>query len=547
MALVDPKMVEMAMYRDIPHLMCPVITEMNQAAALLEWATQKMDERYELLAEAGVRDIDSYNKLGWMELRDRFMPATPEEEAVIPKKLPYMVFVIEELADLMMTNKEVEGHIVRVAQKARAVGMHLILATQRPQANVVTGLIKGNMPCRCSFKVASRVDSRIVLDQPGAELLLGHGDMLFLSPRSSKLIRAQGTFVEDTEIRRAVKHLKTLAEPDYEPSLVPQNKPHSDPADRDPLFDSAVEVVLQSQRGSVSLLQRRLAVGYSRASRLIEQMEEAGILGEHKGSVAREVNITLEEWEELRAARAAQEEAANSASNSAIAAAAAAQGMSVEASYSPEAAAPTPPEVAEAHAPAQPPTQAQSADDINGPQSASADSIEDEFDDADDELEEDLDEVCEEGFEDDAEDDTEVDPDDDSVDEREEHAAGEDFSPQPQAAEAEAAQWEDLDAAQVDPPPRSDEVQGNTSQEAEVLEQNPQLDQVRPESVFFDDESVIRLEEDPSAHPYAYSDMINEELEALRQPYGEPWPDPDQEPPLGSSPQSPQGSPDRSA
>jgi S-DNA-T family DNA segregation ATPase FtsK/SpoIIIE len=173
LVLVDPKMVEMSQFKDIPHLMCPVVTEMSKAAAILEWATHKMDERYELLAEAGCRDIASYNDLSWEELKERFRPQNEAEEAAIPRKLPYMVFIIDELADLMMTAKEVESHIIRIAQKARAVGIHLILATQRPQANVVTGLIKSNMPCRVSFKVASGMDSRIVLDHKGGELLLG--------------------------------------------------------------------------------------------------------------------------------------------------------------------------------------------------------------------------------------------------------------------------------------------------------------------------------------------------------------------------------------
>ncbi len=304
LVLVDPKMVEMSLFKDIPHLMCPVVTEMGKAASILEWAVGKMDERYELLMEAGVRDIAGYNSLEWEQLKERFEPATAEEEARIPRKLPYLVFVIDELADLMLTNKEVENHIVRIAQKARAVGIHLILATQRPQANVVTGLIKGNMPCRVSFKVASGLDSRIVLDQKGAELLLGQGDMLFLSPRSSKLFRAQGTLVDDIEIRRVVKFLKTVAEQSFEPQLV-QIKGADEMAEgieeRDELFEDAVRIILESQRGSVSLLQRRLAIGYARASRLIEQMAQAGILGDYKGSQARECNITLAEWEELKA------------------------------------------------------------------------------------------------------------------------------------------------------------------------------------------------------------------------------------------------------
>jgi S-DNA-T family DNA segregation ATPase FtsK/SpoIIIE len=304
LVLVDPKMVEMSMFKDIPHLMCPVVTEMSKAAAILEWAVTKMDERYELLAEAGVRDVAGYNGLTWDELKDRFQPATEEEEARIPKKLPFLVFVIDELADLMMTNKEVESFIVRIAQKARAVGMHLILATQRPQANVVTGLIKSNMPCRVSFKVASGMDSRIVLDQKGAELLLGQGDMLFLSPRTSKLIRAQGTLVDDAEIRKGVRFLTTIAQQNFEPQLVQIKSPGAvseEDGERDPLFDDAVRVVLETQRGSVSLLQRRLTIGYSRSSRLIEQMAQAGLLGEYKGSQAREVTVTLEEWEAIKA------------------------------------------------------------------------------------------------------------------------------------------------------------------------------------------------------------------------------------------------------
>ncbi|MFW5681591.1 MAG: DNA translocase FtsK 4TM domain-containing protein [Phycisphaeraceae bacterium] len=317
MVLVDPKMVEMAMFRDVPHLMCPVVTEMSKAAAILEWAVTKMDERYELLAEAGVRDIASYNELGEEELRERLDPATEEEFARTPKKLPYLVFIIDELADLMMTNKEVEHSIVRIAQKARAVGIHLILATQRPQANVVTGLIKSNMPCRIAMKVASGMDSRIVLDQKGGELLMGHGDMLFLSPRSSKLFRAQGTLVDDAEIRKTVKFLKEIASQHFEPQLVqiksPDQKDVDEEAQNDPLFNDAVEVVLDSKRGSVSLLQRRLTIGYARASRLIESMAAAGILGDHKTAQAREVNLTREEWDAMRAAAAEEAEDAEDA------------------------------------------------------------------------------------------------------------------------------------------------------------------------------------------------------------------------------------------
>jgi DNA segregation ATPase FtsK/SpoIIIE, S-DNA-T family len=316
LVLVDPKMVEMSQFRDIPHLMCPVVTEMAKAAAILEWAMRKMDERYELLAEAGCRDIAAYNDLPWEELRERFNPQTPEEEARIPRRLPYMVFIIDELADLMMTTKEVEGSIIRLAQKARAVGIHLILATQRPQANVVTGLIKSNMPARIAFKVASGMDSRIVLDQKGGELLLGQGDMLYLSPRTSKLIRAQGTLVDDPEIRRVVRFMRDVAKPSFEHQLLQLRKSDSDEerilesknnssaslaaAQEDPMFFRAVEIVLETKRGSVSLLQRRLAIGYTRASRLIDLMGIAGIISDHKGSVARDVLITMEEWEAMK-------------------------------------------------------------------------------------------------------------------------------------------------------------------------------------------------------------------------------------------------------
>jgi S-DNA-T family DNA segregation ATPase FtsK/SpoIIIE len=325
LVLVDPKMVEMSQFKDIPHLMCPVVTEMGKAAAILEWATTKMDERYELLADAGCRDIAAYNDLPFEELCERLNAKTPEEQARVPRKLPYMVFIIDELADLMMTNKEVEGSIIRIAQKARAVGIHLILATQRPQANVVTGLIKSNMPARIAFKVASGMDSRIVLDQKGGELLLGQGDMLFLSPNTHKLMRSQGTLVDDREIRRVVKFMKEIAAPSFERQLmqlrsggveasdeekVLQSQNNSSAslkaAQEDPMFNRAVEIVLETKRGSVSLLQRRLAIGYTRASRLIDLMGIAGIISDHKGSVARDVQITLDDWNEMKRLAAEQ-------------------------------------------------------------------------------------------------------------------------------------------------------------------------------------------------------------------------------------------------
>ncbi len=299
--LIDPKMVEMAMFESIPHLMAPIVTEMRRAEQILEWATQKMDERYELLAEAQVRNIASYNLLSQEELLERFNPSTPEEEAKIPKKLPHIVIIIDELADLMMTSaKEVEAYVVRIAQKSRAIGIHLVLATQRPQATVVTGLIKSNMPSRIAFRVAARMDSRIILDQNGAETLLGQGDMLFLKPGTSELVRAQGAFLDDDEIREVVKFLKTVAQPQFSRELMQLNKVDLSAAKKDDMFEEAVRVVLETQRGSVSLLQRRLGIGYARASRIIEVMAASGLLGEYKGSQAREVVMTLDEYEAMK-------------------------------------------------------------------------------------------------------------------------------------------------------------------------------------------------------------------------------------------------------
>jgi len=301
MILIDPKMVEMAAFNTIPHLMCPIVTETKVAAQILEWATVKMDERYALLAEAKVKNIADFNKLGAEEIVNRFKPSCEEEDAKIPKNLPYIVIVIDELADLMMTAaKEIEAFIVRLAQKSRAVGIHIILATQRPQATVVTGLIKSNMPTRVGFRVAARMDSRIILDQNGAETLLGEGDMLFLKPGTSDLVRAQGTFIDESEIKRIVKHLKGIAEPQFLAELTKMKKFDTSDMCKDELFDEAVQVVLETRRGSVSLLQRRLNVGYARASRIIEMMAGSGILGEYKGSQAREVVMTVEEWEAVR-------------------------------------------------------------------------------------------------------------------------------------------------------------------------------------------------------------------------------------------------------
>ncbi|HUT61630.1 MAG TPA: DNA translocase FtsK 4TM domain-containing protein [Phycisphaerae bacterium] len=301
--LVDPKMVEMAAFERIPHLACPIVHDMRKAEEILEWAATKMDERYELLKEANVKNIRAYNRLGADEIYKRFGVSSAEDRAGVQTQLPTYVIIVDELADLIMTSdKEVESHIIRIAQKARAVGIHMILATQRPSVNVVTGLIKANMPCRISFRVASRQESRIVLDQNGAEVLLGQGDMLFLQPGTSNLTRAQGTFVDDSEIKAVVGLLRGRGEVHYEAELMRiDSRPPGAAGERDEMFDKAVEIILSTERGSVSLLQRRLQVGYSRASRIIDQMADAGILGDYKGSQARECLMDLDQWRALQA------------------------------------------------------------------------------------------------------------------------------------------------------------------------------------------------------------------------------------------------------
>ena len=300
--LIDPKMVELSSFADIPHLLTPVVTDMKRAPSILEWAVEKMEERYEHLARVGVRNIASFNKLGQKEIHSRlgFDPKTNPEGCEEPiTHLPYIVIIVDELADLMMVgSKEVEGSITRLAQKSRAVGIHVILATQRPSVDVITGLIKANMPCRVSFKVASKVDSRTILDQNGADKLLGQGDMLYLAPRTSNLLRAQGAFVADAEVKRVVDYLKSKHAPVFSAELLRKpGESGQDPSERDELYAQAVRIVLGSQRGSVSLLQRHLEIGYTRAARLVDMMAEEGLVGKYKGSQAREVLLTLEEWE----------------------------------------------------------------------------------------------------------------------------------------------------------------------------------------------------------------------------------------------------------
>ena len=308
MLMIDPKMVELTPYQSLPHLMHPVVTDMKKAEAILAWAVDKMEQRYTLLARAGVRHLSQYNSLGREELLKRVNPESQEEADAIPTTMPFIVMIADEIADMMMTaGKEIEQYIIRLAQKSRAVGIHLILATQKPTVDVITGLIKSNLPSRIAFQVASRTDSRVVLDECGAEKLLGNGDMLFLSPGTSLTLRGQGTFVSDDEIGRVMGTIGT-SEPQYAAELVNlQPAPSGDePAkgsagkDRDELYEAAVEVVIREGRGSVSLLQRALGVGYGRGARLIDYMAEDGIVGQYAGSQAREVLMTMEEWAAAR-------------------------------------------------------------------------------------------------------------------------------------------------------------------------------------------------------------------------------------------------------
>jgi S-DNA-T family DNA segregation ATPase FtsK/SpoIIIE len=305
LVMIDPKMTELTEYAKVPHLMHPVVKDVKKSEAILAWAVDKMEERYDLLSRARVRHIAAYNELGAAEVHRRVRP-DEEEARRIPERMPYIVILVDELSDLMLQMKrEVEGHIIRLAQKSRAAGIHLVLATQKPTVDVITGLIKSNLPGRVCFKVASRSDSRVVLDEMGAEKLLGKGDMLFLQPGTSDLLRAQGTFASDQEISRVIGHLE-CDEPCYATELV-QLRPGGEGGGalealraRDPLYEQAIEIVVREGRGSVSLLQRALGIGYGRAARLIDFMAEDGIVGAYNGSNAREVLYTPEAWEALK-------------------------------------------------------------------------------------------------------------------------------------------------------------------------------------------------------------------------------------------------------
>ena len=308
--LVDPKMLELSIYEGIPHLLAPVVVDMKQAANALNWCVAEMDKRYKLMSAIGVRNIASLNhRIKDGEKAGKKLPnplsLTPEAPEPLTS-MPHIVVVIDELADLMMVaGKKVEQLIARLAQKARAAGIHLILATQRPSVDVITGLIKANIPTRISFQVSSKIDSRTILDQMGAEALLGQGDMLYLAPGTGYPTRVHGAFVADEEVHRVVDHLKRAGAPDYVEGVLSSGESDEDSlpnesegggnGESDPLYDQAVEVVLKNRRASISLVQRHLRIGYNRSARLIEAMEKAGLVSAMDARGGREVLSRKEE------------------------------------------------------------------------------------------------------------------------------------------------------------------------------------------------------------------------------------------------------------
>ena len=299
--LIDPKMLEMAMYEDIPHLLTPVVTDMKQASNALQWAVKEMDRRYKLMSKFGVRNLAGFNKkiadaqAAGTHLFNPFS-LTPDDPEPL-QKAPTIVIIIDELADLMMVvGKKLEEQIARIAQKARAAGIHLILATQRPSVDVITGLIKANVPTRLSFQVSSRIDSRTILDQQGAEALLGMGDMLFMPPGSGHPQRMHGAFVSDDEVQRVVNWLKERSAANYIDEIIDGSSDEGvdgasgeSGGESDPLYDQAVAIVLENKRASISLVQRHLRIGYNRAARLLEDMERSGLVSKMSGSGTREI------------------------------------------------------------------------------------------------------------------------------------------------------------------------------------------------------------------------------------------------------------------
>ena len=310
--LIDPKMLEMSVYEGIPHLLAPVVTDMKQAANALTWCVAEMERRYKLMSKLGVRNLGGYNKkIAEAAERGEKLPnpfsLTPDAPEPL-ERLPHVVVVIDELADLMMVvGKKIEELIARLAQKARACGMHLILATQRPSVDVITGLIKANIPTRLSFQVSSKIDSRTILDHMGAEALLGQGDMLYLAPGTGLPVRVHGAFVSDDEVHRVVEYLRTQGEPNYIEGILEGGVSEGDAAggeggpaggqvgEADPMYDQAVGVVLQHRRASISLVQRHLRIGYNRAARLLEQMEQSGVVSAMGHSGNRDILVPKRE------------------------------------------------------------------------------------------------------------------------------------------------------------------------------------------------------------------------------------------------------------
>jgi S-DNA-T family DNA segregation ATPase FtsK/SpoIIIE len=301
--MIDPKRLELGMYEDIPHLLTPVVVEPKLAANALRWAVHEMEERYKTLAAEGVRNIDQYNRNIRHQLEELGSNPPAEGEAA-PKPLPFIIVVIDELADLMMVaGNEVEESICRLAQMARAVGIHLILATQRPSVDVITGLIKANLPARIAFRVSSRIDSRTVLDGNGAEQLLGKGDMLLLPPASSRYIRLHGPYISEQESARLASFLRKQGKPVYDESITSEEKGGAEAIefDKDDLYDDAARIVVQSGQASISYLQRRLRIGFSRAARLVDMMEAEGLVSAAVGGKPREVLVAKDYFDEVDA------------------------------------------------------------------------------------------------------------------------------------------------------------------------------------------------------------------------------------------------------
>jgi DNA segregation ATPase FtsK/SpoIIIE, S-DNA-T family len=288
------------MYEDIPHLMTPVVVDPKQAANALRWAVREMEERYKTLAAEGVRNIEQYNRNIAQAIAEKRTPQDGQE----PKALPFIVVVIDELADLMMVaSNEVEESIARLAQMARAVGIHLILATQRPSVDVITGLIKANLPTRIAFRVASKIDSRTILDGNGAEQLLGRGDMLLLPPASSRYVRIHGPYISEQESARLASYLRKQGKPAYDLTITAEEKPTAEAIDmeKDDLYDEAARIIVGSGQASISYLQRRLRIGFSRAARLVDMMEMEGLVSPPDAGKAREVLVDKSYFEEVDA------------------------------------------------------------------------------------------------------------------------------------------------------------------------------------------------------------------------------------------------------